>query len=253
MSHEETLSLKLRNLHETIQEYAIKSGRDPSAIHLMCVSKKATSSEIMQAIQSGETLFGENYAQDAIPKIQTIQQEIQHLSPPPKKTKFHFIGHLQQNKVKKIIPAFHRVDSVDSVQLANVISTTVDSLFNVDLCKTIPYPYPILLEIKTSKDTSKYGIAPQEVPSIIESILPMKHLQIEGFMTMATFTDQESEIRRCFSLLRSTKEEVESKFRIPFPVLSMGMTNDYPYAIQEGSTLLRIGSAIFGGSYEINP
>ena len=248
MNHEETLASKLRHLHQEIDGLAKKSGRDPSSIHLMCVSKKATPQEIAEAIEQGENCFGENYIQDALPKIETIQQMVQSKAKAQQKLAFYFIGHLQKNKVKKAIPFFQRIDSVDSVKIATTISATIESLVNENAYPHKKYPYPILLEVKTTHDTAKFGITPQNVPLVIESILMLKHLQIEGFMTMAPWTNEEYEIRHCFSMLRSLKEEMESKFRIPFPVLSMGMTNDYPYAIQVGSTLLRIGSAIFGGS-----
>jgi PLP dependent protein len=248
MNHDETLASKLHHLHQEINDLAKKCGRDPSSIQLMCVSKKATTQEMVEAIELGEKCFGENYIQDALPKIETIQQRYLNTTTSQQKPEFCFIGHLQKNKAKKAIPFFQRIDSVDSIKIATTISTTIESLVKENAYPHEKYPYPILLEIKTTHDTTKFGITPQNVPLVIESILKLKHLQIQGFMTMAPWTKEENEIRKSFSMLRTLKEEMESKYRIPFPVLSMGMTNDYPYAIQEGSTLLRIGSAIFGGS-----
>ena len=211
----------------------------------MCVSKKATTQNIIDAIECGEKLFGENYIQNAIPKIDEIHrvENLNYLYP----YNFSFIGHLQKNKVNKVLEHFSRIDSVDSVSLASTISSHYEKLSTSRAHITTIEPFPILLEVKTSKDESKFGILPEVLPFLIESILEFKNVKIEGFMTLATNTNDEKEICRCFSLLKSTQEKMETKFHTNFSVLSMGMSNDYQHAIKEGSTLLRIGSAIFGG------
>ncbi len=249
MITEDSIQSRLHTLHESIEKACLSCNRKPSDVTLMCVSKKASKDQILQAIQSGESLFGENYVQDAIPKIQdlrtTLVSSSLHTSP-----SFCFIGHLQKNKVTKALPFFNRIDSLDSLKLASTLTAELES--NKMKRATLPNPYPVLIEVKTSTDETKYGIPPQEVPFLIESIAQYGNLQIQGFMTMATQTTDEIEIHRCFELLRTLKENMEHQFNNSFPVLSMGMTHDYHYAIQEGSTLLRIGSAIFGGPNEKN-
>lgn len=249
MKTEDSIQSRLYTLHESIEKTCLACNRKPSEVTLMCVSKNASTNQILQAIQSGESLFGENYVQNAIPKIQELKDTLVSTSLHPSPS-FFFIGHLQKNKVKKALPFFHRIDSLDSLKLANTIVAELES--NQMGCTPLPKPYPVLIEVKTSIDETKYGILPQKVPFLIESIAQYGNLNIQGFMTMATQTRDETEIRRCFGCLRTLKENMEHQFNNSFPVLSMGMTQDYPYAIQEGSTLLRIGSAIFGGSNENN-
>ncbi|MCK5848306.1 MAG: YggS family pyridoxal phosphate-dependent enzyme [Caldisericia bacterium] len=265
MINKEAISNNLKIVHENISNVATKSHRVQDEIKLMCVSKKATMQNIIDAIDCGEKLFGENYTQNAIPKIQAISQltelkysnhkndtlensnDIYSLDYLNRHFEFSFIGHLQKNKVTKVLEHFSRIDSVDSVSLASTISSHYEKISSSKAHILTIKPYPILLEVKTSKDESKFGILPEVLPFLIESIQEFENIQIEGFMTMATNTQDEKEIRRCFSLLKSTQEKMVSKFQTTFPVLSMGMSNDYEYAIKEGSTLLRIGSAIFGG------
>jgi len=249
MKTEDSIQSRLSTLHESIEKVCLSCNRKPSDVTLMCVSKKASKDQILQAIQLGESLFGENYVQDAVPKIQELRATF--VSSPFNITPcFCFIGHLQKNKVKKALPFFNRIDSLDSQKLADSITTELEST-KIEHTM-LPNPYPVLIEVKTSIDETKYGILPQKVPFLIESIAQYGNLQIQGFMTMATQTNDEIEIRRCFELLRTLKENMEHQFNNSFPVLSMGMTQDYHYAIQEGSTLLRIGSAIFGGLNENN-
>jgi pyridoxal phosphate enzyme (YggS family) len=242
MTSKETISANLNYIHEKISNTVAKFNIQ-NEINLMCVSKKATTQNIIDAIDCGEKFFGENYIQNAIPKIDAIHN-LKGLDHP---YKFAFIGHLQKNKVNKVLECFSRVDSVDSVALAGTIASHYEKLSTSKAHILTIKPYPILLEVKTSKDESKFGILPEVLPFIIESIQEFENVRIEGFMTMATNTNDEKEICRCFSLLKSTQEKMETKFHTNFPVLSMGMSNDYEYAIKEGSTLLRIGSSIFGG------
>ncbi len=249
MTTEDSIQSRLLNLHESIEKACYSCDRNPSEVSLMCVSKKASTNQILEAIQCGETLFGENYVQDAIPKIQDLRATLASSSLQTFPS-FCFIGHLQKNKVRKTLPYFHRIDSLDSPKLADTVINELESKKKEDA--PFPTPYPLLIEVKTSTDDTKYGILPQKVPFFIKSIAKYKTIQVQGFMTMATLTNEEIEIRRCFALLRTLKENMEHQFNNSFPVLSMGMTQDYPYAIQEGSTLLRIGSAIFGGLNESN-
>jgi len=258
MSKKELIKHNLEHIHQEIARHIDKTNRKAKDVSLMCASKKASFQDVLYAIESGETLFGENYLQTGLPKIHAIHNHYSSTNDATEErdnnpVQFCFIGHLQSNKVGKTIESFQRIDSVDSVSLASFIARKFENCKETNQSDSLPLHlrkkrYPILLEVRTAKDPTKFGVFPQILPFIIEPLLSYSSIEIQGFMTMATNTKEEKEIRRCFSLLRTTRDDMENKFGSKFPVLSMGMTNDYPYAILEGSTLLRIGSAIFGGT-----
>lgn len=154
----------------------------------------------------------------------------------PKEMRWHFIGRIQKNKISKLIGPFSLIHSVDTPELAKVISEK-------SLEKEIITP--ILLQSNTSHESSKAGFVPGEWVKAIETLLPLEGIKISGLMTMAPFTKEETILRACFSSLRKLKEEIEAKFSTSLPILSMGMSNDFQIAIEEGATHLRIGSALF--------
>ena len=258
MSKKELIKQNLNRIHQGIAKYVHKANRRIEDVQLMCASKKASFQDVLYAIEAGEKLFGENYLQTGLPKVHAVHNHYSDPDDIPEKQsnesiQFCFIGHLQSNKVGKAIESFERIDSVDSVSLASFIARKFENSKDIAEPNSLPShlrkeKYPLLIEVRTAKDPTKFGVFPQILPFIIEPLLSYSSIEIQGFMTMATNTKEEKEIRRCFSLLRTTRDEMENKFGSKFPVLSMGMTNDYPYAILEGSTLLRIGSAIFGGT-----
>jgi len=197
------------------------------------VSKNASIQAMEEAFHAGITLFGENRIQHAIPKIQHFHSHTEFQT-----AEFQFIGHLQTNKMNKIIPAFSAIQSVTDTKLVEVLHQRVPSYLS---------PYPILLEVKTSTEEYKLGWQPEDLIEEFETLMGFSSVNIIGLMTMAPLVDEESLIRTSFRTLRDTKETLEKKYSIHLPVLSMGMSRDYTIAIEEGSNMLRIGNAIFGG------
>lgn len=207
-----------KEIKEKVTQIAQDSSRDPKEITLITVSKGHPWQETTPIYQAGCRDFGENRIPEALAKIKDA----------PKDTKWHFIGHLQKNKVSKAIGPFVLIHSVDSIELAEHISHHSQQATT-----------SILLQVNTSGEQSKQGLTPKMWQKEFEKVARLPHLKIEGLMTMAPLTDDEKIIRTCFANLRKLKDELGLKH------LSMGMSHDYPIAIQEGATLLRIGTAIY--------
>lgn len=206
-----------------IQEHIAAIRRTlPADVTLICVSKFNPAEAIEEAYAAGERDFGESHVQELLLKHETL----------PKDIRWHMIGHLQTNKVRAIVPFIHLIQSVDSVRLIETIEKEA-----ARINRTVN----ILLEVHVAKDETKSGFAPDELPEAMEVLRTMSHIRVLGFMGMATLTDDEAEIRRCFRELKS----IADTYR-PHTVLSMGMSGDYRLAIDEGSTMVRIGTTIFG-------
>lgn len=216
------------SLKESIAEIAEKCGRKGKDITLVAVSKQHNVEEIKAVYDAGCPDFGENKIQEVLPKIDQL----------PKDIHWHLIGHLQNNKVKKAIGQFSLIHSVDSQDLAFALS-------NASVAKAVKTS--ILLQVNISKELSKQGMAEDECLRQFEEIYQMPGLVVSGLMTMAPLTDNEMAIRQCFAKCRELREELLNRYQgASLPYLSMGMSNDYQYAIEEGATHLRVGSLIFG-------
>lgn len=187
----------------------------PTGVTLICVSKYHPASLIREAYESGERDFGESRVQELCAKYEEL----------PKDIRWHMIGHLQRNKVRDIIPFIHLIQSVDSLRLLDTIEQEA-----ARIGRTVN----VLLEVHVAREESKSGFSPDELPTDFQA---WPHVRVLGLMTMATLTDDESEWRRCF---RTAKALCRGE------ILSMGMSEDYRVAIEEGSTMVRVGSAIFG-------
>lgn len=187
----------------------------PTGVTLICVSKYHPASLIREAYESGERDFGESRVQELCAKYEAL----------PKDIRWHMIGHLQRNKVRDIIPFIHLIQSVDSLRLLDTIEQEA-----ARIGRTVN----VLLEVHVAREESKSGFSPDELPTDFQA---WPHVRVLGLMTMATLTDDESEWRRCF---RTAKALCRGE------ILSMGMSEDYRVAIDEGSTMVRVGSAIFG-------
>lgn len=195
----------------------------PQDVTMICVSKFHTNEAIMQAYQAGERDFGESRMQELLPKHEAL----------PKDIRWHFIGHLQTNKVKMIVPFVHLIHSVDSLRLLECINREAEK---------IGCTVRVLLEVHVAKEETKSGFTPEELLSLDLPLSTLNHVEICGIMGMATNTDDQQEIRRCFREIKKLAHSLP----IEQPIISMGMSDDYLLAIQEGSTMLRIGSSIFG-------
>jgi pyridoxal phosphate enzyme (YggS family) len=215
-------------IRDEVERLAESCGRDPREITLIAVSKNVPQSAIEAAYAAGARDFGESRVQEAL-------QKIPHL---PKECNWHMIGSLQTNKVVKALPLFHLIHSVDSLHLAQKISQVSE--------KNGTYA-SILIQVNVSSEQTKHGLSPEEWSQKLDELNHFSHLRIEGLMTMAPLTNDQVIIRTCFKSLRLLRDQWKPLMRDPtqFRHLSMGMSHDYPIAIQEGATLLRIGAAIF--------
>ena len=189
----------------------------------------------MQAYEAGERDFGESRVQELLPKYEAL----------PKDIRWHFIGHLQTNKVKQIVPFVHMIHSVDSVRLLETINKEAEK---------IGRRVKVLLEVHVAKEETKSGFSPEEILSLNTQLSTLNYIDICGLMGMATNTDDEAEWRRCFREIHSLASHLSplasrlspNSLIASSPEISMGMSDDYLVAIEEGSTMVRIGSTIFG-------
>lgn len=204
----------------------------PAGVTLVCVSKFHSNDAIMEAYEVGERDFGESRVQELLPKYEAL----------PKDIRWHFIGHLQTNKVKQIVPFVHMIHSVDSVRLLETINREAEK---------IGRHVKVLLEVHVAKEESKSGFTPEEFLSLIPHssslISAYPWVEICGVMGMATNTDDKQEWRRCFREIKHLASSlIANSSPSERPQISMGMSDDYQVAIEEGSTMVRIGSTIFG-------
>ncbi len=211
---------------QKIDAAATKSDRNPDEITIVAVAKTISVGEIEEAIACGIRIIGENRVQEATQKYEAIGERVD----------WHMVGHLQTNKVKDALKIFSMIHSLDSVRLAQEID------------KRATKQIDCLIEVNTSKEPSKFGLAPMQLFDFYFSIKGMRNLNISGLMTIGPgWAVQDPEASRpCFRLLRDLRDELSQEFDRPFPLLSMGMTADYEVAIEEGSNVVRIGTAIFG-------
>lgn len=223
----------LARIKERIEETARRVKRSPEEIRLICITKNATIKQIEKVIAGGVVDIGENRVNDALLKYNQLGELA-------KKVRWHMVGHLQTNKVKRALEIFDTIHSLDSLRLAEELekkATLSDK--RVDC----------LVEVNTCGEPSKYGIRPEEAPSFIRRASALSHIKIIGLMTMAPFADDAELARPCFIKLRELKETLQAE-DIPKTAvreLSMGMSQDFEVAVEEGATFVRIGTAIFSG------
>ena len=216
------------SISENLQK--IKSAL-PEHVTLVAVSKTKPNEAILEAYNAGQRIFGENKVQELTDKYESL----------PKDIEWHMIGHLQSNKVKYIAPFVHLIHGVDSFKLLKEINKRAEQNNRVIQC---------LLQIHIAEEDTKFGFDGDEVIHLLqtEEFKSLQHVQVVGLMGMATFTDNETQIRKEFKSLKNLFDQLQtlSTFNFQLSTLSMGMSGDYPLAIEEGSTMVRVGSAIFG-------
>jgi len=224
---------RLKVLYERIAVAAARAGRDPNSVTVVAVSKTVPVEAIEEAIRLGIKHVGENRVQEASAKFEKIGRKVT----------WHMVGHLQTNKVKRALDIFDVIQSVDSVKLAETISErALEAVSGAH--KTVD----VLLEVNTSGEASKFGFKPEELRFGVEQIHALEGLRVRGLMTVGPLVERPEEARKAFVLLRNLSEDV---LRMELPavemnVLSMGMSGDFEVAIEEGATLIRVGTAIFG-------
>jgi pyridoxal phosphate enzyme (YggS family) len=221
------LAENLDRVRQRIRDACALAGRDPNSVTLLVVSKSHPPETVQAAAALGQTLFGENRVQEAKAKIPQC----------PGKLRWHMIGHLQTNKCRDAVALFAMIQSVDSLRLAQEINRCAEKT-----TKTLP----VLLEVNVAAEASKFGYPPEALLSELEQLNALPRIEVHGLMTVAPWSQDAERVRPVFRRLRELKEQCEQKLGAPLPHLSMGMSGDFEVAIEEGATLVRIGSALLG-------
>ncbi|HEX9096516.1 MAG TPA: YggS family pyridoxal phosphate-dependent enzyme [Candidatus Dormibacteraeota bacterium] len=221
----DVLDANLRRVRQAITQSAERVGRDPGEVVLVAVTKTLPVGRIREAIGLGLKQLGENRVQEALPKIEEIG--LADLD-------WHLIGHLQTNKVKFIEGRFRMVQSVDSMALAEALD------------RRLELPLDVLIEVNVAEEPQKTGALPADLPAVARAVNAAQHLRLRGLMTVAPMVADGEQVRPVFRQLRSLRDATSQQLGVPLPVLSMGMTDDYPIAVEEGATMLRLGRALFG-------
>ena len=223
----DAIAANLEEIRRRMAEAARRSGRDPASVRLVAVSKTYPAEAVAAAASTGQRVFGESRVQESRDKIPAC----------PPGLEWHFIGHLQKNKVRQALPLFPFFHSIDSTALAGAI----DRIAGETGVKAQG-----LLEVNVSGEETKYGFTPEELRAQFPTLSKLPHLRIRGLMTMAPYNENPEEARPVFRALRELRDELQSTYQHPLPELSMGMSGDFEPAIEEGATLVRVGSSIFG-------
>jgi pyridoxal phosphate enzyme (YggS family) len=225
----------LEAVRENLSSAAAASGRKPEEIALMGVSKFQPAESVLAASECGLSLFGENRVQERESKSASLAGI---------KAEWHMIGSLQKNKARRALAMFDCIQSVDDIALAETLERIIGE--NPEETK-FARPYPIMVEVNVSGENTKQGVAPEKCFALIDNIaVKCPHVEIYGLMTIGPLSVDERKIRDSFRTLRELKEEAKKRFDFAMRHLSMGMSGDYAAAIGEGSTIVRIGTAIFG-------
>ena len=220
----------LKSIRERIEKAANRAGRNPEEVKLLAVTKEVDAERIIEAARCGVDTFGENYAQELRDKHDVVEKSL------GKKIKWHFIGRLQRNKVKYVLDKAELIHSLDSLSAAEEISKRAEKLGIKAL---------VLLEVNIGEEEAKGGIRPEQVEGFMAELGRFPHIAVEGLMTMPPFFDNAEMARPYFKQLRQLRDKLQARFP-DLRELSMGMTGDFEIAIEEGATIVRIGTAIFG-------
>lgn len=223
------IAQNLHQVQENIKKACEKANRDPSEVTLIAVSKTKPVSMLQEAYDEGVRTFGENKVQEIMDKYGQLPQDIE----------WHMIGHLQRNKVKYIADKVTMIHSLDSLRLAETIESEASKHNRV---------IPVLIEVNVAMEESKFGISVDEVLPFVQELSKFPHLRVNGLMTIAPYVENAEENRQIFRKLKKLSVDIEEKNinNINMSVLSMGMTGDYQVAIEEGATMVRVGTGIFG-------
>jgi len=229
-----SLSDNLKSVQQRIEAACVRVGRAPSTVTLVAVSKTQPADAVTEAASLGLTLFGENRVQEAKQKIGLCSNRLT----------WHLIGHLQSNKARDAVHFFQMIQSVDSLELAQEINKWAERS-----AKTMR----ILLEVNVAGEASKFGYSPKKLLEELLQINALKKIEIHGLMTVAPWTPEPEKVRPVFKRLHDLKTECENILGAPLPHLSMGMSGDFEIAIEEGATMVRVGSALFGPRPKARP
>ncbi|MEI3246648.1 MAG: YggS family pyridoxal phosphate-dependent enzyme [Lachnospiraceae bacterium] len=219
----------LKKVEDKITAACLRAGRAREDVTLIAVSKTKPESMVKEAYSVGQRDFGENKVQEICRKIEVLPQDI----------RWHMIGHLQRNKVRQVVGKACMIHSVDSLRLAEAISQEAVKQDSI---------VPVLIEVNVAQEESKFGVTTEETIALIEAAAKLPHISIRGLMTIAPFVEDPEENRPIFRKLKQLSVDIAAKNinNVSMSVLSMGMTNDYEVAIEEGATMVRVGTGIFG-------
>jgi pyridoxal phosphate enzyme (YggS family) len=222
-----SIAYNLERVRAQIAQAAAKSGRSIEDVDLVAISKTHDAEKVREAIEAGQTLFGESRVQEARVKIPDL----------PSSAHWHFVGHLQKNKIRHALPLFELIHSIDSLALAEDMNRIAE--------EEGLHPR-VLLEVNVAGEGSKFGFQPDKLRAEMESLLALPRLSILGLMCIPPISDEAEASRKYFVALRKLRDQLQSEFHVDLAQLSMGMTQDYAVAVEEGATLVRVGTAIFG-------
>ncbi|MBN1473323.1 MAG: YggS family pyridoxal phosphate-dependent enzyme [Syntrophaceae bacterium] len=224
-----SIAANIDEIQQRISLAAARASRDPGEIKLMAVTKTVTTERVKEAIDAGITLFGENYVQEAKEKITALGKDVQ----------WHMIGHLQTNKSKYVVHLFNCVQSVDRLELAQELDKRAG---------LAGYKIDVFIEVNVSGEQTKSGVAASETISLVKNVSALENISVRGLMTMPPFSDNPEDSRPYFRALKEISRQISQERidRVMMDELSMGMTDDFEVAIEEGATIVRIGRAIFG-------
>ena len=228
-----SLAENIESIQQRIRAACGRAGRAPESVTLLAVSKTHPPETIREAVNCGQLLFGENKIQEAKAKIPLC----------PGKCRWHFIGHLQSNKVRDAVELFQMIQGVDSLALAREISRR---------CEQAAKRMPVLLEVNVAGEASKFGYAPERLLAELAELNALPKIEIHGLMAIPPFVTDPEKARPYFKRLRELKEQAEQVLGAPLPQLSMGMSGDFEVAIEEGATMVRVGTALFGERRKIH-
>jgi PLP dependent protein len=221
------LSTRLQVIRDRIHTAAVRCGRDPATVELLAVSKTHPVEMIREAVEAGQLLFGENKVQEILAKAPQLPAELH----------WHLIGHLQSNKVRKVLPLVKAIHSIDSLDLARDVNRIATEL---------GLTAKVYLEVNLAEESTKHGFKLEEMRTNLEALHALDRLSIQGLMCIPPFEADPGLSRPYFSRLRELRDELEKSGGKPLPLLSMGMSHDFEIAIEEGANLVRVGSALFG-------
>jgi len=221
-----TIAGNIEEIRERIAHAAASVSRPPDGVTLVAVAKFRSPEQIAEAVEAGVKIFGENRVQEAKSKYHLLPEDLT----------WHMVGHLQTNKAKDAVAIFDCIHSLDSIRIADEVEKR---------CAAAQKTMDVMLEVNISGEEAKFGLEPEEVESVVRHVLTLPHLRLKGLMTMAPFVDDPETVRPVFRGLRELRDRLNDSGLCHLNDLSMGMTQDYEVAIQEGATMVRIGSAIF--------
>ena len=235
-----TISHRLTEIRARISAAAQSAGRDPSSVRLVAVSKTFPIESVRDAYQAGQRDFGENRVQEALQKIEQALQKVEGSA--DQSIRWHLLGHLQTNKARKAAPAFAMIQSVDSVELLHKLDQAAADTPDVP---------DLLIQVDLAGETTKFGVPPGEMPRLFEAAAVCRAARVVGLMTLPPFPETPEESRPWFRQLRELRDQWQAS-GVPASMLrelSMGMSGDFEVAVQEGATIVRVGTAIFGSRH----